>query len=94
MSLKGKIYPFLTLTEEFALLWQDGRMGGFGQNLMQAIHSAPRIQRVRLASLYPLECEAVTRFEMDEGWWEEILVKCRKEAEGFERYGDDMGVEV
>jgi hypothetical protein len=93
MEKMGEFYPFLTRVEETCLMWQEFRLGGFRQMLADTISKAPMTQRAKLARIYPDECEAVRRFEQDEGFWEGILEKIKAARRGYND-GDDTTEEA
>lgn len=67
----------LTPGERFIWDWQTDRSGSFMSLLAQAIAKADIGNRYKLSLGFPEEVEAMSNFQNNIGWWEEVEEKVR-----------------
>ena len=70
----------LTPEEDIIVQWQYRYLGDFRTALFEAICLADENNLYKLSLGFPIEVEGYKKYSMQEGWWQEVLIKIGKEV--------------
>lgn len=68
----------VTQAELDLYLWQETSNDNFTSKLYTLIAKADNANRAKLALGFPEEVEAMTRFQKEEGYWEDLKKRIKK----------------